>query len=80
MDPKQSLSFILFNLAVTFADDTAVVGLVTPGDETEVEDLMWWCGDRCLILSPQNPKDIVVDFKSLPPPTPPPWRWSPTSL
>lgn len=55
-----------------FADDTAVVGLITHGDEREVEDLMWWCGDRSLILSPQNPKDTIMHFKSLPPPTPPP--------
>lgn len=35
-------------------------------------DLMWWCGDRSLILRPQNPEDIFVDFISLPPLMPPP--------
>lgn len=44
--------------------------LTTHGDETEEEDLMWWRGDRSLILSPQSPNDIVVDLKSLPPPMP----------
>ncbi|KAK0146371.1 hypothetical protein N1851_014319 [Merluccius polli] len=53
------------NLVVKFADDTAVVGLITQGDELEymweVEDLTQWCGDNNLTLNIQKTKEMVVD-------------------
>ena len=55
------------NLVVKFADDTAVVGLITQGDESgyrrEVEDLTRWCGDNNLNLNIQKTKEMVVDFR-----------------
>lgn len=62
MDPKQSLSLILFNLVVTFADATAVVGLITHGDKA-------WCGGVETAASssvPRIPRTYSSCLSSLP--------------
>lgn len=60
-------------LILKFADDTAVVGLITLRDETayrlEVEDLIWWCRDKNLNI--QKTKEMVVDFRRTGPFIPP---------
>lgn len=63
------------NLIVKFADDTAVVGLITNEDEMayrqEVEGLGLWCKENNLILNINKTKEMIVDFRksgTVPPP------------
>lgn len=60
------------NLVLKVADNTAVVGLITNGDETayrlEVEDLTRWCGDNNFILNIQKSKEMVFCRTSTAPP------------
>lgn len=62
-------------LMVTFADDTAVVRLITKNDESnyrqEVEQLEGWCRDKNLRINVKKTKEMIVDFRrgrNLPPP------------
>ncbi len=61
-------------LIVKFADDSAVVGLITRNDKAayrqDVEDLRRWCKEHNLILHISKTKQMVVDFhrSSAPPP------------
>ena len=52
------------NKIITFADDTAVVGLIKKHDETayrqEVRDLAVWCQDN-LALTVGKTNDLIVD-------------------
>ena len=47
----------------TFADDTAVVGLISKGDKSayseEVQRLMGWCTDNNLTLNIKKTKDLI---------------------
>ena len=53
-------------LIVKFADDTAVVGLITKGDESayrqEVDGLGLWCRENNLTLNSNKTKEMIVDF------------------
>ncbi len=53
-------------LIVKFADNIAVVGLITNGDESayrqEVEGLGLWCKENNLILNIDKTKEMIVDF------------------
>lgn len=57
------------NSILKFADNTAVVGLITEGDETayrdrdEVNKLVLWCTDNNLALNTLKTKEIIVDFR-----------------
>ena len=55
------------NHIVKFAEDTAVVGLVSGGDESayreEVASLELWCAENHLSLNVKKTKEIVVDFR-----------------
>ena len=55
------------NSMVKFADDTAVIGLITGEDETlyleEVERLTHWCQDNSLLLNTSKTKEMIVDFR-----------------
>ncbi len=52
---------------IKFADDTAVLGLISNNDETayldEVERLTSWCQDNCLSLNVSKTKELIVDFR-----------------
>ena len=54
------------NLIVKFADDTAVVGLITNGHEStyrqEVDRLGMWCRENNLTLNNSKTKEVIVDF------------------
>ena len=63
------------NVIVKFADDTAVIRLITNGDETayrqEVRGLELWFGENNLILNTKKMKELIVDFRrkgAIPPP------------
>jgi hypothetical protein len=55
------------NTIIKFADDTAVVRLITDNDETayreEVRDLSVWCNDNKLSLNVINTKEMMVDYR-----------------
>ncbi|KAF7643373.1 hypothetical protein LDENG_00240390, partial [Lucifuga dentata] len=52
---------------VKFADDTAVVGLISNNDESvyrqEVEELVDWCRANNLCISVEKTKEMFVDFR-----------------
>ena len=53
-------------LAVGFADDMTVVGLITDDDETaykEVSDLVLWCQHKNLSSNVRKTKDLIVDYR-----------------
>ncbi len=54
------------NTIVKFADDTAVVGLITDNNEKaylkEVDDLIRCCQDNNLLLNVSKTKELMVDF------------------
>ena len=51
---------------IKFADDTAVVCLITNDDETaygeEVRDLTVWCQDNYLSLNVRKTRELIVDY------------------
>ncbi len=55
------------NVIVKFADDTAVIGLITDNDETayreEVSTLTKWCQENHLSLNINKTKELVVDYR-----------------
>ncbi len=60
--------FVCFKcLRVKFADDTAVIGLITDNDETayreEVSTLTKWCQENHLSLNIDKTKELVVDYR-----------------
>ena len=63
------------NVIVKFADDTAVMGLISNEDETayrqEVSGLELWCRENNLILNAKKTKELIVDFHRKGPPPPP---------
>ncbi len=50
-----------------FADDTAVIGRITGGDEAayrrEVASLVTWCEDNNLTLNTDKTKEMIVDMR-----------------
>ncbi len=52
---------------VKFADDTAVIGRITGGDEAayrrEVASLVTWCEDNNLTLNMDKTKEMIVDMR-----------------
>lgn len=54
------------NSTVKFADDTAVVGLISNNDEKayleEVGCLTRWCQDNNLLLNVSKTKEMLVDY------------------
>ncbi len=55
------------NIIVKFADDTAVIGLITDNDEMayreELSTLTKWCQENHLSLNIDKTKELVVDFR-----------------
>ena len=55
------------NTIVKFADDTAVVGLISSGDEAayreEVGTLEQWCQENHLSLNVAKTKEVIVDYR-----------------
>jgi len=55
------------NITVKFADDTAVVVLISGNDEKayleEVANLSLWCQDNSLMLNVSKTKELIVDFR-----------------
>uniref|UniRef100_A0A3Q3MEX0 Reverse transcriptase domain-containing protein n=1 Tax=Labrus bergylta TaxID=56723 RepID=A0A3Q3MEX0_9LABR len=55
------------NTIIKFADDTAVIGLISNNDDTayrgEVQHLAAWCADNNLLLNNSKTKEIIVDFR-----------------
>ena len=55
------------NMLIEFADDTAIVGLISKNDETryreEVHTLTMWCKENDLILNTKKTKEVIVDFR-----------------
>ncbi|KAK3512849.1 hypothetical protein QTP70_028918 [Hemibagrus guttatus] len=53
---------------IKFADDTAVVGLISTNDETayteEIKNLDTWCQDNNLLLNVSKTKELIVDFST----------------
>lgn len=64
--PKENSS-----LFIKIADNTTVVGLVTSDDETsyreEVDSLVVQCEDNNLALNVDKTKELLVDFRRVPP-------------
>ncbi len=54
------------NTIIKFADDTAVVGLITDDNEKaylkELKGLTHWCPDNNLLMNISKTKDMIVDF------------------
>ena len=50
-----------------FSDDSAVVGLITNGNEKEyrdrVDDFVEWCENNFLLLNVSKTKELVIDFR-----------------
>ncbi|KAF0028040.1 hypothetical protein F2P81_019127 [Scophthalmus maximus] len=63
------------NHIVMFAEDTAVVGLISNNDEThyrkEVSQLVTWCRDNNLFLNIDKTKEVIIDFRTGHTPKPP---------
>ena len=63
------------NLIVEFADDTAVVGLITNADESayrqEVDRLGLWCRENNLTLNNSKTKEMIVELRKNSTATPP---------
>ena len=59
------------NAIIKFAEDTAVVGLLTDNDETayrqEVRELAVWCQDNNLSLNVSKTKELIMDYRKRPP-------------
>ena len=57
------------NMAMKFAGDTTVVGLISDNDEThyreEVQHLTQWCSSNNLILNTSKTKEVIVDNRKL---------------
>ncbi|KAK3508050.1 hypothetical protein QTP70_011707 [Hemibagrus guttatus] len=55
------------NIILKFADDTAVIGWITGGDEAayrrEVASLVTWCEDNNLTLNTDKTKEMIVDMR-----------------
>jgi len=55
------------NTILKFADDTAILGLITNNDVTayreEVRDLATWCQGKNLSLNVCKTKEIIVDYR-----------------
>uniref|UniRef100_A0A8B9RC03 Alkylated DNA repair protein AlkB homologue 8 N-terminal domain-containing protein n=1 Tax=Astyanax mexicanus TaxID=7994 RepID=A0A8B9RC03_ASTMX len=55
------------NIILKFADDTAVIGRITGGDEaayrSEVTRLVLWCEDNNLALNTVKTKELIVDMR-----------------
>uniref|UniRef100_A0A3B3BRH8 Reverse transcriptase domain-containing protein n=1 Tax=Oryzias melastigma TaxID=30732 RepID=A0A3B3BRH8_ORYME len=55
------------NTILKFADDTAVIGRITGGDEAayrrEVASLVTWCEDNNLTLNTDKTKEMIVDMR-----------------
>ena len=55
------------NTIIKFADDTAVMGLISGNDERaylgEVENLALWCQGNSLSLNVSKTKEMIVDFR-----------------
>ena len=55
------------NIILKFADDTAVIGHITAGDEAsyrrEVASLVTWCEDNNLTLNTDKTKEMIVDMR-----------------
>ena len=55
------------NTIVKFADDTAVMGLISHGDEMayreEVTTLEQWCQNNHLSLNISKTKEVIVDYR-----------------
>ena len=55
------------NIILKFADDTAVIGRITAGDEAayrrEVASLVTWCEDNNLTLNTDKTKEMIVDMR-----------------
>ena len=55
------------NTILKFADDTAVIGCITGGDEAayrrEVASLVTWCEDNNLTLNTDKTKEMIVDMR-----------------
>jgi hypothetical protein len=55
------------NTIIKFADDTAVVGLITNSDETvyreEVRDLIVWRQDNNLSINVSKTKEMIMDYR-----------------
>ncbi|XP_051920057.1 uncharacterized protein LOC127599886 [Hippocampus zosterae] len=49
-----------------FSDDSAIVGLITEGDDREyrglTKDFVDWCQQNLLQINPRKTKELVVDF------------------
>ncbi|KAK3510664.1 hypothetical protein QTP70_012820 [Hemibagrus guttatus] len=54
-------------IIIKFADDTAVIGRITDGDEvayrTEGANLVTWCEDSNLTLNTEKSKEMIVDMR-----------------
>jgi hypothetical protein len=55
------------NTLIKFADNTAVIGLITDNDETayreEVRDLPVWCQNKNLSINVSKTKELIVDYR-----------------
>lgn len=56
------------HVAIKFADDTAIVGLIQNNDETHyrawVDQFADWCRSSCLLLNTKKTKEIIIDFRT----------------
>ena len=56
-----------------FADDTALIGLITENDEAaykhEIQNFVSWCDDNFLQLNVKKTKEMVIDFRQKKPNT-----------
>jgi len=54
-----------------YADDTAILGLITGNDETsymkEISQCVSWCEDNNLILNAKKTKELICDFRKCDP-------------
>ena len=67
-----------------FADDTAVVGLITNGNVSayrqELDGLGLWCRENNLTLNNNKTKEMIVDFGKNSTATPPPLHINGTAV
>ena len=52
---------------IKYADDTAIIGLITDGNEedyiSEVDSVVEWCGEHNLLLNVTKTKELIFDFR-----------------
>ena len=64
---RRSAAHVLSCHLQKYSDESAVVGFISHGQETEYRELVDrfvpWCGNNDLILNVKKMKEMIVDFE-----------------